>query len=165
MAGGSTGGPSGWAGSPGVLEGALGRQGAQAAGCQWPQAYKSKRGASGGRGTAGRVGEAGPFLLGKSRRRVSGRDRVVVGSASGASSAAQPGGAQRADVPRSADAAIPLAGTCRPPLGAAGPGLCAHGLAAVLHLGLGTLPSVVHQQVWPRRQGGRARGCGTPPRL
>lgn len=38
------------------------------AGCQRPQAYKSKRGASGGRGTAGRVGEAGPFLLGKSRR-------------------------------------------------------------------------------------------------
>lgn len=34
----------------------------------WPQTYKSKRGASAGRGAAGRVGEAGPFLLGKSRR-------------------------------------------------------------------------------------------------
>lgn len=43
----------------------------------WPQTYKSKRGASAGRGAAGRVGEAGPFLLGKSRRvSVNGRGRV-----------------------------------------------------------------------------------------
>lgn len=78
MAGGSTGGPSGWAEGPGALWGSLGRQGGQVAGCQWPEAYKSKRGASAGRGTAGRVGEAGPFLLGKSRRaRVSGKGRVA----------------------------------------------------------------------------------------
>lgn len=32
--------------------------------CLWPQTYKSKRGASAGRGAAGLVGEAGPFLLG-----------------------------------------------------------------------------------------------------
>lgn len=58
--------------------GTLGRQGGQVAGCQWPEAYKSKRGASAGRGTTGRVGEAGPFLLGKSRRaRVSGKGRVA----------------------------------------------------------------------------------------
>lgn len=57
-----------------------GGKGRQAAGCQWPQTYKSKRGASAGRGAAGLVGEAGPFLLGKSRRvRVSGQGMVAGG--------------------------------------------------------------------------------------
>lgn len=48
--------------------------------CLRPQTYKSKRGASAGRGAAGLVGEAGPFLLGKSRRvSVSGWGRVGTG--------------------------------------------------------------------------------------
>lgn len=36
--------------------------------CLWPQTYKSKRGASAGRGAAGLVGEAGPFLLGEKQK-------------------------------------------------------------------------------------------------
>lgn len=122
MAGGGTGDPSGRAESPESSEGTLGRQGGQAAGCQWPQAYKSKRGASAGRGTTGRVGEAGPFLLGKSRRaRVSGRGRVAGGSLG--ECAAQTGwDSEKLTWPRSADTVVPLAGKCRSPLGATGPG-------------------------------------------
>lgn len=48
--------------------------------CLWPKTYKSKRGASAGLGAAGRVGEAGPFLLGKSRRvSVNGWGRAGIG--------------------------------------------------------------------------------------
>lgn len=61
----------------------LGEKEGQAARRQWPQPYKSKRGVSAGRGAAGRVGEAGPFLLGKSRRgksqRPEARDVLQVG--------------------------------------------------------------------------------------
>lgn len=88
------GGRSGWA-----FEGTLGRR--RTSGWRpWPQAYKSKRGASGGRGTAGRVGEAGPFLLGRSRRmRVSSRDGWGGGRVRWDGT--------EADLPRSADTATP----------------------------------------------------------
>lgn len=118
-------------------EGTLGRQGGQAAGCQWPQAYKSNRGASAGRGTAGRVGEAGPFLLGKSRRA-----RVSAGAERQAGSLGEFGGGParaelgEANLPRSADTVTPLAKKGRSPsrsnrsrLG----GACV--LPSVLHLG------------------------------
>lgn len=122
MAGGGTGDPSGRAESPESSEGTLGRQGGQAAGCQWPQAYKSKRGASAGRGTTGRVGEAGPFLLGKSRRaRVSGRGRVAGGSLG--ECAAQTGwDSEKLTSLRSVDTVVHLAEKCKSPLGAPGPG-------------------------------------------
>lgn len=104
-------------------KGTLGSQGGQAAGCQWPQAYKSKRGASAGRGTAGRVGEAGPFLLGKSRRA-----RVSAGAEWQAGSLGEfwggPAGAElgEGDSPKPADTVTPSAEKGRSPLGATGPG-------------------------------------------
>lgn len=51
---------------------------------------------------------------------------------------------RHADLSWSADTVILLAEKCRSPLGATGPGLRAHGLAAVLFLGPKMPPSVVH---------------------